>query len=84
MFWSSHVQIREDPSRKCNRDQIESDSYAVQKIVPPDLLAQIRGQIEGADDCQEQEEPFAVQKSPHGAIIGGKNLDCARDVWLWA
>jgi hypothetical protein len=53
MFWSSRVQIREDPSRKCNRDQIESDSYAVQKIVPPDLLAQIRGQIDRADDCQE-------------------------------
>jgi hypothetical protein len=37
----------------------------VQKAPSPDMLANICHQIDGADYCQDEEEPFAIQEPSH-------------------
>ena len=64
-FRPSGVQVKENPRRKNKSNGIHPDSYVVQNVMSPDVLAQVRGKIDEIDYYQEQKEPFAVQKPSH-------------------
>jgi hypothetical protein len=63
--WPSHVQVDENPRRHSKRNGIHPDSYIVENVMSPDVLAQVCDKIEGTDYYQKQKEPFAVQKPSH-------------------